>query len=213
MFVERLNSKQNRICSARIAWKVRCQIWSFFFAAKMSSHKPFLAEISNINIFHIIQHFWVKSYKGNQWNLLTFWNIFRVYRRGFRISARGGRQGIDDLIWDGDERFLTYANTNLQLFKTFIAILSLNGVEQSFKRHQWPFFLPLRRRNPRLRGCPSVPGVGARPSAPPPPPLKKTHTQNLNKWAFRYYRNLSERQILKLILIYSMHFDFCSNKK
>ena len=29
-------------------------------------------------------------------------------RRRSRISARGGRQGIDDLIWDGDERFLTY---------------------------------------------------------------------------------------------------------
>ena len=31
MFVERLNSKQNRICSARIAWKVRCQIRGFKF--------------------------------------------------------------------------------------------------------------------------------------------------------------------------------------
>ena len=49
-------------------------------------------------------------------------------RRGSRISARGGRQGIDGLIWDGDERFLTYANTDLQLFKIFIAILCLNGV-------------------------------------------------------------------------------------
>ena len=43
-------------------------------------------------------------------------------RRGSRISARRGRQEIDDLIWDGDERFLTYANTYLQLFKMFIAI-------------------------------------------------------------------------------------------
>ena len=41
-------------------------------------------------------------------------------RRGSRISAMGGRQGIDDLIWDGDERFLTYANTDLQLFKMFL---------------------------------------------------------------------------------------------
>ena len=31
-------------------------------------------------------------------------------RRGSRISARGGRQENDDLIWDGNERFLTYAN-------------------------------------------------------------------------------------------------------
>ena len=59
------------------------------------------------------------------------------FRCGSRISARGGRQGNDDLIWDGNERFLTYANTDLQLFKMFIAILCLNGVEQPFKRHQW----------------------------------------------------------------------------
>ena len=65
-------------------------------------------------------------------------------RRGSRISARGGRQVYDDLIWDGNERFLTYANTDLQLFKMSIAIVCLNGVEQPFKRHQCPFFLPLR---------------------------------------------------------------------
>ena len=35
----------------------------------MTSHKPLLAEISNINIFHITQYFWVISYKRNQWNL------------------------------------------------------------------------------------------------------------------------------------------------
>ena len=33
----------------------------------------------------------------------------------------------------------------------FIAILCLNGIEQPFKRHHCPFFLPLRRGNPRLR--------------------------------------------------------------
>ena len=69
MFVERLNSKQKRICSARIAWKVRCQIRSFYFTAQITSHKPLLAEISNINIFHITQYFWAKSYKRNKWNL------------------------------------------------------------------------------------------------------------------------------------------------
>ena len=50
--------------------------------------------------------------------------------RGSRISARGGRQVFDDLIWDGDERFLTYANTGLRFFKMFIVILCLNDVEQ-----------------------------------------------------------------------------------
>ena len=30
-----------------------------------------------------------------------------VHRRGSRISARVGRQGNDDLIWDWNERFLT----------------------------------------------------------------------------------------------------------
>ena len=49
--------------------KVRCQIRSFYFTAHITSHKPLLAEISNINIFHISQYFWAKSYKRNQWNL------------------------------------------------------------------------------------------------------------------------------------------------
>ena len=39
----------------------------------MTSRKPILAEISNINTFHITQYFLVKSCKRNQWNLL---NIF-----------------------------------------------------------------------------------------------------------------------------------------
>ena len=38
-------------------------------------------------------------------------------RRGSRISARGGRQGIDDLIWDGHKRFLTYIHKHR--FATF----------------------------------------------------------------------------------------------
>ena len=74
----------------------------------------------------------------------------------------------DDLIWDGNERFLTYANTDLQLFKMFIAILCLNGVEQPFKRHQCPFFLPLRRGNPRLRRGSFRPRGGRPPQRPPP---------------------------------------------
>ena len=35
----------------------------------MTSRKPLLAEISNINIFHVTQYLLVKSYKRNQWNL------------------------------------------------------------------------------------------------------------------------------------------------
>ena len=89
-------------------------------------------------------------------------------RRGSRISAKGGRQGIDDLIWDGDERFLTYLNTDSQLFKMFIAILCLNGVEQPFKGHQCPFFLPLRRRNTRLRRGSLRPRGGRQTQRPPP---------------------------------------------
>ena len=89
-------------------------------------------------------------------------------RRGSRISARGGRQGNDDLIWGGNERFLTYANTDLQLFNMFIAILCLNGVEQPFKRHQCPFFLPLRRESPRFRRGSFRPRGGRPPQRPPP---------------------------------------------
>ena len=36
---------------------------------QMTPQKQFLAELSNINIFHITQYFLVKSYKRYQWNL------------------------------------------------------------------------------------------------------------------------------------------------
>ena len=68
-----------------------------------------------------------------------------------------------------DERFLTYANTDLQLFNVFIAIFCLNGAEQPFKGHQCPFFLPLRRRDPRLRRGSFRPRGGRRTQRPPPP--------------------------------------------
>ena len=48
----------------------------------------------------------------------------------------------------------------------FIAILCLNGVEQPFKRHQCPFFLPLRRGNPRLRRGSFRPRGGRPPQRP-----------------------------------------------
>ena len=35
----------------------------------MTSRKPFLVEISNINIFDITKYFLVKHYKQNEWNL------------------------------------------------------------------------------------------------------------------------------------------------
>ena len=45
-----------------------------------------------------------------------------------------------------------YTQTHICNFsRCFFAILCLNGVEQLLKEHQSPFFLPLRRRNPRLR--------------------------------------------------------------
>ena len=105
-------------------------------------------------------------------------------RRESRISARGGRQGNDDLIWDANERFLTYANTYLQLFKMFIAILCLNGFEQPFKRHQCPFFLPLRRGNPRLRRGSLRPRGGRPPQRPPPgsAPACSRPTFNIRLW-------------------------------
>ena len=93
-------------------------------------------------------------------------------RRGSRISARGGRQRNDDLIWDGNERFLTYANTDLQFLKMFIAILCLNGVEQPFKRHQCPFFLlfALETREP----APSARVLPSQGWAPAPAPRMPT---------------------------------------
>ena len=103
----------------------------------------------DVNQRPVVRHFHYKSMGNISMSIIPC--MHNRPRRGSRISARGGRQGNDDLIWDGNERFLTYANTDLQLFKMFIAISCLNGVEQPFKRHQCPFFLPLRRGNPRLR--------------------------------------------------------------
>ena len=77
-----------------------------------------------------------------------------------------GAKGLMTLYGMG-MRFLTYANTGLQLFKMFIAILCLNGVEQPFKRHQCPFFLLLRRRNPHL-WCGYHPSQGWAPDPAPP---------------------------------------------
>ena len=51
--------------------------------------------------------------------------MFSPPMRGSKISAMGGRQGIDD-IWDGDERFFTYTNTDLPHIKMCIVILCLN---------------------------------------------------------------------------------------
>ena len=111
----------------------------------------------------------LSTYAPNHARILSMKLFMRITitRRGSRISARGGRPGNDDLIWDGNERFLTYANTDLQLFMMFIAILCLNGVEQPFKRHQCPFFLPLRRGNPRPRRGSFRPKGGPPPGSAP----------------------------------------------
>ena len=53
-------------------------------------------------------------------------------------------------------------------FQEVFAILCLNGVQQPFKRHQCPFFLPLRRGNPRLRRGSFRPRGGRPPQRPPP---------------------------------------------
>ena len=46
-----------------------------------------LAEISNINIFHITQYFWVKIYKRDQWNLP---NILAYISGIFNDFFKGG---------------------------------------------------------------------------------------------------------------------------
>ena len=55
--------------------------------------KPFLVEISNINIFHITKYFWVKSYKRNQWNLSNILpyisGIFDDFFEGGLIPLKG----------------------------------------------------------------------------------------------------------------------------
>ena len=59
----------------------------------MTSHKPFLAEISNINIFHITQYCWVKTYKRDQWNLPNILayisGIFNDFFKGGLVPLKG----------------------------------------------------------------------------------------------------------------------------
>ena len=68
MFVERLNSK-NVFAVPELCEKCAAKSGVFTSLPQITSHKPLLVEISNINIFHITQYFWVKSYKRNQCNL------------------------------------------------------------------------------------------------------------------------------------------------
>ena len=61
-------------------------------------------------------------------------------------------------------RFATFQDVYCHImFNTF------NGVEQPYKGHQCPFFLPFRRRDPRLRRGSLRPRGGRRTQRPPPP--------------------------------------------
>ena len=67
-------------------------------------------QFQGYNYYYIFCFFQRRSPSHNSGGLmkvLNFQTKWAVDRRGSRISARGGRQGIDDLIWDRDERFLT----------------------------------------------------------------------------------------------------------
>ena len=96
--------------------KVRCQIRSFYFTAQITSHKPFLAEISNINIFHITQYFWAKSCKRKLVEPTEHFGIYFGYiRRLFqswvsplkpRIRRCLGAKFVDTHICNFNSEFL-----------------------------------------------------------------------------------------------------------
>ena len=75
MFVVCFNSKQNRDLHQQNCVKSALPNPKSFLhclkSPEMTSQKQCLAEILNINIFHITQHFGVKQYQRNQWNLPT----------------------------------------------------------------------------------------------------------------------------------------------
>ena len=87
MFVERLNCKQTVFAAPELCEKCAAKSEVFTVLPQMTSQKPFLAEISHINIFHITQYFWVKSYKRNQWNLP---NILAFISGIFNEIFKGG---------------------------------------------------------------------------------------------------------------------------
>ena len=79
-----------------------------------------------------------------------------------------GAKGMMTLYGMGMSDFLHTQTHICNFSKMFLAILCLNGVKQPFKRHQCPFFLPLRRGNPRLRRGSFRPRGGRPPQRPPP---------------------------------------------
>ena len=83
MFVERLNSKQTVFAAPELRQKCAAKSEVFSSLPKMTSHKPFLAEISNINIFHITQYFGMKVTIVISGTYGTFWHMFRVYSTTF----------------------------------------------------------------------------------------------------------------------------------
>ena len=65
MFIKSLNSKQNLFAAPELHESVLPNL-KFFSSLLKMTQKLFLAENSNINIFHITQYFWLKNYKCNQ---------------------------------------------------------------------------------------------------------------------------------------------------
>ena len=95
----------NKTVFAAPELREKCAAKSEAFSSllKMTSQKQFLAEISNINIFHIAQYFWVKRYKRNQWNLpniLTYISgIFDDFFKGGLVPLKSKEYHSSDVIF------------------------------------------------------------------------------------------------------------------
>ena len=76
-----------------------------------------MAEILNVNIFHITQYFWVKSYKCNQWNLPNIFGVYfgyiqRLFERWvspFKIQLRCTENRQDRVRFYGDMEVSLYS--------------------------------------------------------------------------------------------------------
>ena len=91
----------NKIVFAAPELREKCAAKSEVFTSlpQITSHKPLLAEFSNITIFYIRQYSWIKSCKRNQWNLPNILSyILGIFKDIFKDALVPLIKTISELI-------------------------------------------------------------------------------------------------------------------
>ena len=99
-----------------------------------------------------------------------------AFRRGSRISARGGRQGNDDLIWDGNERFLTCVNTDFNFSRCLLPYYAWMVSNNHSRDTSVPSFCPWDEGTRAFGAGPSSQGWAPALAPLPPPWIRAWHS-------------------------------------